>query len=55
MVGDVFRRMLYPAMVATVIATVWVVAWSHSMRNTSSRVYWPSLVNNQANMQSMAQ
>ena len=54
MIGDAFRRLLYPVVVATVVATVWVVSWSRSMKGDAERTYWPALMYNQASAQTFA-
>jgi hypothetical protein len=43
MFEDLFHRVIYYSALLTVIATVWVSAWSRSLVDEANRGYWPPL------------
>ena len=43
MLYEMFRRLLYPMVVVTVVGTLWVVAWSHSLVNEAYSESMPAL------------
>jgi len=43
MLSDLFHRLIYHMAVLTVIATVWVSAWSKALVDEANRHWWPPL------------
>jgi hypothetical protein len=43
MLSDLVHRIIYYSAVLTVIATVWVSAWSRAIVAEADRGYWPPL------------
>jgi hypothetical protein len=43
MLSDLFHRSIYHLAVITVIATVWVSAWSKALVDEANRRWWPPL------------
>jgi hypothetical protein len=43
MLHDFFHRMVFPALVATVVGSVWVAGWSSTLVSEANKGYWPAL------------
>jgi hypothetical protein len=44
MVTELIRRSLYPLAVTTIVATLWVLAWSKSLSDEAAHGGYPSSV-----------
>jgi hypothetical protein len=43
MFNELFHRLLFPTLVATVVGTVWVVGWAQTVINEANRGWWPPI------------
>ena len=41
--ADVFRRILYPALVMTIVATIWTMGHAKAVGEAAERSYWAPL------------
>jgi hypothetical protein len=43
MIYEAFHRLVFPAVVVSVVGSVWITAWSHAVIAEASKGSWPAL------------